>query len=230
MTDEIKLQILVHVLPANYFLQNPTSCEELEGYVSLRRHILPVLACPEIASLAIEVHYKQNTVDFSVVTIPEEPLLLPPESVRKHVRSWRAIIYIDLLHCHSFKALACTSTYFPNLKHIKLDIWGTTGILARYLEKVQKHLVAMPLVELVTQGAEIIYTPVEANEWVLDDFDVILEEKLTIGGKRDGVKQICLRKVHERTGLSPGTVVQKWPEGLDLSRYRRQTTIKLWRL
>lgn len=66
LPDELKVQILGYVLPSGFILSHYdfTDTPRLKDnkYPNFREDILPVLACPEIATLSIEVRTSLHEV------------------------------------------------------------------------------------------------------------------------------------------------------------------------
>jgi hypothetical protein len=134
LPDELKLKVLRHALPSNKtfselaFKKRKRRSTPEQGII--RRDVLPLLACPEIADLALEVFYVQNTfrimfaADYSALC---HAPLCPPPSVRKHVRRVNVIIHAC---ADAFEALRAALASggglgFPNLHYVELTINGT---------------------------------------------------------------------------------------------------------
>lgn len=235
LPDELKVEILGYALPSgDYLLPNPFRRELYRrDSVCLRNHVRPILACPEIAALGLEVLYKQNVLFFDNI-YKEEPLLLPPKPLRKHVHCWYAQLNIEQVGSSNFNMLATNQAGFPAMKSITLFIQGIRSQdqeLTDITASTRLRLSDMDTIRFNTKELKITY-----NTWhdergsEEDDLDDMLPGLFTIAGNRECVKQVCERRCHTVENEVPeAKVVERWPATLDPNEYARDTTFIVWR-
>jgi hypothetical protein len=117
--------------------------------------VLPLLACHEIADLALEVFYVQNT--FRIMFAADYTALCPPPSVRMHVRRIHIIIHAC---AETFEALRAAlvsggGLSFPNLHYVDLTINGTFSCTDSAVEIYQ----SVPTVLISTRMLKVTYYP-----------------------------------------------------------------------
>jgi hypothetical protein len=128
LPDELKLNVLRYALPINATFsasdfQKPRR-KPNPDQPTFQYSVLPLLASPELAGLALEVFYTQNT--FRITFDADYHALCPPRSVCEHVHR----IHIVIQACaEAFEALCAGlagggGLDFANLLHAELEIDG----------------------------------------------------------------------------------------------------------
>lgn len=238
LPDELKLIVLGHALPCGTELTrgrfSKSTVEKEIAYikdtVKERRitedqgtaaitavmkqntELLPFFATPEIAQLAIEVLYKQNTIDLG-----DQLTLLPPPSVRQHVRTISIAFELSLDFLRKLSTFFYGKPDFPNLKAVKIDVFplyncdSVTVCRLRSLPKIWVRTKELR-VSLI-HGTERLYAPQPYffREVVSDDkVAAVLLPKFTVLSAR-GVDVKEERYMYDHFKQTHKVIVGSWP-------------------
>ncbi|KAH7392091.1 hypothetical protein DE146DRAFT_757838 [Phaeosphaeria sp. MPI-PUGE-AT-0046c] len=187
LADELKLDILGYVVPSGLIL----TANSLRGTtkdrkcVSLQKHIMPVLACPETAPIALELLYKRNTLKF---VVGNQPMLLPPKHVRKHVRSWHAGLRVEHVESPQFNILAQNLVGFPRMDNITLVISGLFNNPEMGTDATIHRLIAMNTFVLNTKELLVTCNCFDERPIACNAMDQVIFKRFAIVGKTEDVK------------------------------------------
>jgi hypothetical protein len=216
LPDELKLHVLSFALPVNQCydaVDFSVVLRNQSGAYGTRVHdfetrLLPLLACSNIASMAYENYYKQNSMWFH----PSAGLgsgLIPPANILPFVRRLSLCVRYDLKGLEFIVKLGSGDIGFANLHHVEIFIEYDQDLP----DVVNNFFNAMQIVEMPTRSLHVIYPqPACYSGPVRSMPSDVLMEKLTI---RPGKTGTGIKKRFERSCSSCGCrnpIFREWAE------------------
>jgi hypothetical protein len=166
LPPELTLMILSYALPSNIVLNLLNFNKSIydsrltsfypDGVKVLRRNVpvaipatkpsgfdtavLPFLAVPEIATLALEVLYKHNTVDMSYEGSAHARIFMPPVAVRKYIRKLKYRLYLSVPAFQYMKSLFRDGANFENLSVVEIEVVGNLWAREEYVLSILESM------------------------------------------------------------------------------------------
>jgi hypothetical protein len=244
LPDELKILVLRYALPSGerfsrHDIWHGTPKEDSrskKGKTLFAIGVIPFLACDEIASMATEVVYSQNTLCINISCIHQNkmtPVKMPPRTVRQHVRSILFVLGVEPFSVETLQKLA--ELGFTNLQCVDVEIegfkWGLISSMGRIKIPTQmlrvhyRHDTKMAL----TRGSQ------SHQNYAPDDLGIPVWDMFTIAGEdariQETYERVCRYYRKDENGKARLWYerVEEWPTVIDNRQpHMRETKKVVW--
>jgi hypothetical protein len=183
-----------------------------------------LMSIPEIKPLVVEAFYSRNTFvlqgDGDVFYSPKDKVILPPRSLRKHIRYLEVRCNTRSPDFASLAEIADSSLGFGKMKSVRIEIQGS-WIYDKLpsLEAVQKDVTIANTVIFDTSLLEITYHHIWGGDAFTDPTEMPMMDKFGLKHVSDQGEESLVRYY----GRSGRDTVDAWPFGPDTSASVRIT-------